>query len=179
MSFTHLSGKTAFVTGASSGLGKQIALQLARSNVSVLVIAGRDAKRLQEVATEIQFGSVRIVTIIGDMGIKEDIERMAGEVEKEVSGKLDIFIGNHGAPLAISAVGEINADDFSSAMDVNFTSMVRMTNLVVRFMNKGGAICFTTSTNSTRPCPTAAAYCCAKSALKMFVKVAAVDLGPK
>jgi NAD(P)-dependent dehydrogenase (short-subunit alcohol dehydrogenase family) len=64
-------------------------------------------------------------------------------------------------------------------MNVTFMSFVRLTNLLPRFMPENSSIVFVSSLNSTTPSKGGSSYCCAKAALTMLAKCAAVDLGSR
>ena len=106
-----LKGKSALVTGGSSGIGKAIAQALVDLGVTV-AISGRDAEALERVA-----GELGVTAIQGDVGVEADAERMV-ETLVESAGSIDILINNAGfgrfAPLL-----ETTADDMESVWRTN------------------------------------------------------------
>ena len=105
-----LSGKTAIVTGASSGIGRAVALTLAREGAAV-VINARRKERLDELAAEIaQFGG-KVLAVAGDAGQSVDIDALLERaLAWELGGrKLDIVVANAGRGLAGGLLGSDEA----------------------------------------------------------------------
>lgn len=168
-------GKSIFVTGASSGIGRVVSLSFARANPQLLIITGRDAERLAAVASECSVHCPQVRMITGDMSCESDVRAVADFVERETRGALDVFVGCHGT----HGGGARKLSDFRATFDVNFMSMVELTNVLGRFIRPRGAIVFVTSGRAARPDGARAAYCSSKAALKMFMKCCAIDLGKR
>lgn len=180
----NFEGKSAFITGASNGLGKNIALSFAQSGLSLLILTGRNENRLKSVINDCQKFCQNSFYIVGDMSKTDDIEKISAFVEEKTKNKLDIFIGNHGiiSSPPINADANLNDDNMNSfnyIMDVNFTSNVRLTNRLCRIMPHGSSIVFITSINSKFATLNNSAYCSSKAALTMFMKCSALDLGSR
>jgi NADP-dependent 3-hydroxy acid dehydrogenase YdfG len=96
-----LTGKTAIVTGASSGIGQATALTLARAGAAV-VIHARRKERLDKVAAEIAGQGGKALVVAGDAGVQEDIDLLLGQALawKEGGCKYDIVVVNAGRGLA-------------------------------------------------------------------------------
>jgi NADP-dependent 3-hydroxy acid dehydrogenase YdfG len=96
-----LSGKTAIVTGASSGIGRATAITLAQAGAAVAIHARRK-KRLEELASEISAQGGRALVVAGDAGIQADIDALLDRVLswEEGGGKYDIVVVNAGRGLA-------------------------------------------------------------------------------
>ncbi|QNN21903.1 glucose 1-dehydrogenase [Planctomycetales bacterium ZRK34] len=90
-----LSGKTALVTGSGRGIGRAIALDLARAGADVVVNYSRSRQMADEVAEMIQAMGRRALSIQADVGQKADIDRMFDQVESEL-GPIDILVNNAG-----------------------------------------------------------------------------------
>ena len=114
ISQNHLDGQKALVTGATSGIGRAVALQLAREGAEVLV-HGRDAARGAETVQEITAAGGKAIFIAADLGDAADVQRLASDV-----GDVDILINNAG----ISLFGPTAEFDVS-AFDKMFASNVR------------------------------------------------------
>jgi NAD(P)-dependent dehydrogenase (short-subunit alcohol dehydrogenase family) len=113
------------------------------------------------------------------MNLPTDIDRIAGFVEEKSNSRLDVFIGNHGFALESAPLPDADLSVFSTVMNMNFMSMVRLTNLLPRFMTANSAIVFVSSLNSSVPSKASSSYCCSKAALTMLAKCAALDLGTR
>ncbi|KAK8892169.1 hypothetical protein M9Y10_029392 [Tritrichomonas musculus] len=178
----NFEGKSIFITGASNGLGKTIALSFAKKGSSLLILTGRDENRLQSIVNECKKFCQNTMYVTGDMSNTDDIDKISTFVEEKTKNKLNIFIGNHGT---ISPQGTGNTsinssmDNFNHIINVNFTSNVRLTNRLCRIMVNGSSIVFITSINSTFAASNNSAYCSSKAALSMFMKCSALDLGSR
>ena len=97
----YLSGKTAIVTGSSSGIGKATASTLARAGAAV-VIHARRKERLNELASEISARSGKVLVVAGDAGVQADIDLLLDRALSwdEGGGKVDIVVVNAGRGLA-------------------------------------------------------------------------------
>lgn len=101
-----LSGKTAIVTGASSGIGRATALSLAETGAAVVLFARRKEK-LDELAALIASRGGKAMAVAGDAGVSADIDAMLKHVLdwEESAGKYDIVVANAGRGLAGSLTG--------------------------------------------------------------------------
>jgi NAD(P)-dependent dehydrogenase (short-subunit alcohol dehydrogenase family) len=123
----NLDGQRALVTGATSGIGRAVALQLARDGAEVLV-HGRDAARGAETVEEITDAGGKASFVAADLGDAADVQRLASEV-----GDVDILINNAGIALfAPTAEFEV------SAFDKMFASNVRAPFFLVAAFAPGG-----------------------------------------
>jgi NAD(P)-dependent dehydrogenase (short-subunit alcohol dehydrogenase family) len=114
MSQNGLTGQRALVTGATSGIGRAVALKLARGGAEVLV-HGRDAARGAETVEEITAAGGKASFVAADLGDAADVERLASD-----AGDIDILINNAGIAL-FGPTGEFEV----SAFDTMFASNVR------------------------------------------------------
>jgi NAD(P)-dependent dehydrogenase (short-subunit alcohol dehydrogenase family) len=110
----NLEGQRALVTGATSGIGRAVALQLARDGAEILV-HGRDATRGAETVEEITAAGGKASFVAADLGEAAEVQRLASEV-----GDIDILINNAGIAL-FGPTGEFDV----SAFDKMFASNVR------------------------------------------------------
>jgi NAD(P)-dependent dehydrogenase (short-subunit alcohol dehydrogenase family) len=113
---THnsLEGQRALVTGATSGIGRAVALQLARDGAEV-VVHGRDAARGAETVDEITAAGGKASFVPADLSDAADVQRLAGDV-----GDIDILVNNAGIAV-FAATGEFDL----AAFDKMFASNVR------------------------------------------------------
>lgn len=115
----NLSGKVAVITGAGSGIGRELALQLAESGCR-LALVDRDVDGLSATAARL---SVPVSQYHVDVTDREQVGRLAGEVV-DLYGKVDILINNAGVSLVGRSFEETAPEDFQWVMDVNFWGMV-------------------------------------------------------
>src|SRR5579864_6162558 len=90
-----LESKTALITGASKGVGKGIALELARCGCDIAVNYHSDAAGAEATMSEVRALGRRAFTVQADVGMAAEVDRMFGEVEREFP-RLDILINNAG-----------------------------------------------------------------------------------
>jgi short-subunit dehydrogenase len=118
-------GKTAIVTGGSSGLGLAIAAALVEAGANV-TIAARDADKLQTAAKQLQSrGTGNVLPISADITQPSDVERMVAETLARF-GRLDMLVNNAGS----SARGDVlttTTNDFRQLMELNFFALVSCT----------------------------------------------------
>jgi NADP-dependent 3-hydroxy acid dehydrogenase YdfG len=101
-----LSGKTAIVTGASSGIGRATALTLAQAGAAVVIFARRQ-DRLDELAAQINTQGGKALALAGDAGLQADLDALIASalVWNEGGGKVDIVVVNAGRGLAGGTLG--------------------------------------------------------------------------
>jgi len=127
----NLKGQRALVTGATSGIGRAIAVKLARDGAEV-VVHGRDAARGAETVKEISAAGGKASFVAADLGDPADVQRLAGDVGDV--GDVDILINNAG----ISAFGP-TAEFDPAVFDKMFASNVRAPFLLVAALAPGMA----------------------------------------
>jgi 3-oxoacyl-[acyl-carrier protein] reductase len=127
----ELRGRTALVTGASTGIGTGIARALGNEGVR-LAITARRRELLEELAASIEMdGGVRPIVVVGDLTVAADLERIVAEATAGL-GQIDILVNNAGAsrPAPLD-VGEAFWDE---AFALNFTAARRITHSVLPAM---------------------------------------------
>lgn len=169
-----LKGKFAIVTGASSGLGMQFALALAREGVNVAIVARR-IERLELVKKEIEEFGVKCYTHKCDVTNTEDITRVVKEV-KENFGRIDILVNNAG--LGMTDVAQNTTDEmWHKMMDTNINGVFFFAREVGRIMveQQYGKIINLGSIHSTVAMPgfPISAYATTKGAVLMMTKALA------
>jgi 3-oxoacyl-[acyl-carrier protein] reductase len=134
----QLKGKRAFVTGASSGLGAAIALELASEGVDVAV-HGRDRKRTEQTARDIESRGAKSVVTTGDLMKDEDANRACDVVLKELGG-VDIMVNNAGAVLRMDNPDwmDVRPSEWLDSYNLNVCAAVRMLQRVVPGMVERG-----------------------------------------
>jgi NAD(P)-dependent dehydrogenase (short-subunit alcohol dehydrogenase family) len=133
----RLKGKVAIVTGGASGIGKAIALRLARDGAAVVIA---DLRKFGEAAAEIAKATgSRTLGLEVDVSSMEDVERMAAETIRAL-GRLDILVNNAAifSSLELRPFGEIPVDEFRRVMEVNVMGVWLCCRACVPHMRKGG-----------------------------------------
>jgi gluconate 5-dehydrogenase len=133
----RLDGKRAVVTGASRGLGREMALALAEAGANV-VITGRDEKSLETTLEDIRkFGSEADGLAV-DMGVPEQCEAGFDRIVRDY-GPIDILINNVGGRLINDPIQEQSLENWRIAMDLNLTSCFIGTRVIGGAMIKRGS----------------------------------------
>jgi len=163
-----LSGTTAVITGATSGIGRETALQFARGGVSV-VVAGRREQRLQQLVSEIESTGGRALGVVTDVAEQAQVDHLI-ESAVEGFGRIDTLVNNAGVAFA-GRFDQMTLEDFRRVMDVNFWGAVYASKAVVPRMREqrgGGVIINVSSIFGKRGMPFQTAYCASKFALAGF-----------
>ena len=169
-------GKTALVTGGGRGIGKEIALMLARNGADVAV-AARGRKELKETAGEIEKLGRKSLPIVVDLSSEKSIQKMYSTFLKKFR-KLDMLFNNAG----ILFQGEFAKSSLKQAdmmIDVNFRGTVRSTYEALKHMGKGGVIINTSSIAGLNAYPNLAIYSATKFAVIGFTQAVAQEVQGK
>jgi NAD(P)-dependent dehydrogenase (short-subunit alcohol dehydrogenase family) len=171
---TRVAGKAAIVTGAGTGIGRAIALALAREGAKVAV-AGRRREKLGEVAQAIrQAGGEALVTVC-DVSSEADSYRAVKDAE-EAFGHVNVLVNNAGA-LSVSTVESISVEEWDRLMATNLKGPFLMSRAVLPSMRQagGGAIVNVGSVLGLVAMKDRAAYCASKGGVTMLTKAMALD----
>ncbi|XP_031640252.1 uncharacterized protein LOC116352096 [Contarinia nasturtii] len=172
MSFAN---KVILITGASSGIGADAAVHLAKKGASIAMV-GRNQENLNSVSDKIKsFGAPNPLIIVADVTTGERI------IEETVThfGRLDVFINNTGivAPYSIQT---IKLHEFDRIINVNVRSAIHLSQLAVLHLAKSkGNILNVSSVYSTVAKANTLAYCISKAAMDQMTKCAALYLASK
>ncbi len=171
-----LTGKTAIITGGTSGMGEGIALKL-HSEGCGLIIGGRNTERGEAVVSEIMEKGGNALFVPGAV---EDISVNKQMVESALSrfGRLDIAVLSAGR-LGLGKITDISPEDWQKTMDVNLNAVFYLLKYAIPAMEKsGGNIVIIGSVAAFHAFPSHPAYCAAKGALVSLVRQVAADYGP-
>lgn len=165
-----IQNKRALVTGASSGIGRAMALSLAEKGAELFLVARREEK-LKEVEAEIKrnhpTAKVHLIVMdVNDSKISEEIKKATGE-------KVDILINNAGLALGREKVEAASFSDFEGMINTNITANFKLVHLVVPWMlqNGGGDIINLCSVAGHYTYQGGAVYCATKHAVNAFTRV--------
>lgn len=173
MSF-DLTGRRALVTGASRGIGREIALAYARAGADVAVLA-RNAELLEGVAGEVRALGRRAVIATADV-LDADATRAATAEAIEALGGLDILVNNAGGNSFSTPVASMRMSGWEKTMRLNLDSIVHITQVSLPSLGEGGgSIINVSSVAGLRGAPTMAHYGAAKAALISLTQSLAVE----
>jgi len=168
-------GQVAIVTGGGRGIGKAIALGLAKAGYSVAVVA-RSEDQLAETVREItQLGS-RAISVVADVADPAAVQRTMVEVEDSL-GSVDLLVNNAGLAGPIGPTWEIAPDDWWRCLEVNLRGPMLCSRAVLPGMiaRGGGRIVNVASGAGTFAIPYLGAYVTSKTALIRFTEILALE----
>jgi len=150
-------GDVAVVTGASSGLGRRLAVELAARGATVVGIARRQ-ELLDQLATQLQAHTPSSRTVVCDVGDADAYRAVLGDVERR-EGKVDVLLAAAGVEAETRVPGAA-LEDFRSTFDVNFFGVVAGTLAVIPGMvaRRSGIVVNVSSDSARAPAPGGAAY---------------------
>lgn len=169
-----LDGKVALVTGASSGIGRAIAIRLGAANAS-LVVAGRDPERTNATVAAITAGGGAAIPAIGDVRRSAEADATVATA-REAFGGVDVLVNAAGVIHRADATGTSD-DDWARVMSVNVDGAFFMSRAVVPVMRErgGGVIVNMSSTCGLVGATGLVAYCAAKGAVSNLTRAMALD----
>ena len=158
--------KRALITGASSGIGRAMAMALDHENFELFLVARRENK-LRDLKTEIKKAKVHL--IVSDVTAAD----FPSKVKDATGADLDILINNAGLALGREKVESADFSDFQQMIDVNITGAFRLVHLVLPWMLRkgGGDIINLCSVAGHYTYQGGSVYCATKHAVKAFTRV--------
>ncbi len=172
-----LNGQVAVVTGAGRGIGRAIALAVARAGADVAVNDLPESETLQSVVQECQALGVRSMAMPADLGDRQQVEDGINQVVEQFGG-LDVAISN-AAYSDRELFHEADLSGFERTIQVTMWGPFYLVRAASRHMiaqKRGGSIVIVSSTHATRPIPGAMAYNMSKAAVEQMAKTAATEL---
>ncbi len=174
--------KHALVTGASSGIGRSVALALAKAGFSVAINYATRASAAEEVAAEARLFGVDAITVRGDVGNPTDVDALIGAVSDRF-GSLDVLVNNAGTTCATKPADlhGMTLDDWDRIFAVNVRSIFLVTRGAVPLLLKTDTPCVINSCSivGLRPGPQPLPYAASKAAAVNLTKTLAGALRPR
>ena len=178
--YMDLTGKTAIITGAASGIGRATARVLARSGAAVTINYRRNEKDAEDLRKEIVSSGGRAIAVQADVTINADVEALARRAVEEF-GPVDILVNNAGSLIERLRILELTEQRWDEVMDLNLKSAFLCCKAVVPSMieRKTGAIINLSSiAGRTGGALGSIHYSTAKGGLITFTKGLAKELAP-
>ena len=171
----ELSGKKALVTGGGRGIGREIALHLARAGADVALVA-RTESQLRKVAEEVEALGRQALVLPADISQDEHVDALAQEVHGRW-GAVDLLV-NNAAVFARGRVWELPVTDWDRVLNTNLRGVFLVTRAFLPEMlkRKSGTIVMISSTSGKRADPGGAAYSTSKFGLMGFAQSLLYDV---
>jgi 3-oxoacyl-[acyl-carrier protein] reductase len=174
----NLSGKTALVTGASRGMGRAAALELAKAGAQVLVHYSSGAKDADAVVAEIRKLGARADAVQADLSAADGAHKLAARVREIVGGRLDILVANAGVSKNAS-IEDTSVEDFDRLFAVNVRAPFFLVQQLLPILGKGSSVILLSSLAAHASVGTLAAYAATKGAIDTLVKHFAAAFGAR
>lgn len=171
------SDKVVLLTGASSGIGAETAVYLAKENAQ-LALVGRSAQKFENVVAKIRETGSEIEPLVILADITVDAERIVSETIDKF-GRIDVLINNAGFAIP-ETLESFQAEHFDGMMATNVRAAIQLTQLAApHLIEAKGNILNVSSAASLRPFVGYLSYSISKSAMDQFTKCVALELSPK
>jgi len=169
--------RIALITGATSGIGKAVAIKFARNNYN-LIITGRRDERLNELAKELtsEF-NIEVLPLSFDVRDKNAVESQINSLSDKWK-KIDVLVNNAGLALGLSPIHEGDFEDWDTMIDTNVKGLLYMSKFVANLMieMRAGHIINIGSIAGKEAYPNGNVYCGTKFAVDAITKSMRLDL---
>ena len=169
-----LEGKTALITGASSGLGREIALGLAMAGAAV-VLVGRRIAPLEELANALKSSGYDALAVSANVTVSADVKRMVSTAV-DAYGRIDVLVNSAGSTRR-SAIIDFDEAEYDRVVDLNMKGTFLCMKYVGKQMlkNGSGSIINVNSGAGQNGMANSIAYCGSKGGVSMLTKAAAIE----
>jgi len=173
-----LAGKVAVVTGASKGIGADIAKHLAAEGAAVVVNYASSKEAADRVVDEITKRGGQAIAVQGDVARKTDIERLFAATNKAF-GRLDILVNNAGV-YQFAPLEEVEENEFHREFNTNVLGLILATQEAAKYFSaEGGSVINISSVESSFTPTASPIYTSTKGAVDAVTRVLAKELGPR
>ena len=175
----RLAGKSALVTGSSSGIGAGIAVRLAREGANVAINYRGDLEGAQQTLAQVEAAGTRGIILQADVSKVAEVERLVSEAFEHL-GTLDVLVNNAGMEKQQAFV-DVDEASYDRVLDVNLKGVFFATQAFARAAiaaGRGGKVINISSVHEELPFPGFASYCASKGGVKMLTRDLAIELAP-
>ena len=178
---SRLQGKNILITGASQGLGRQLAIVFAREGAAALSLVARSGDKLEEVRERVRESNpaTRALVIEADLQRQDEIERVIATTLSEFGGRLDVLVNNASAigPSPLPYLLDYPLEDFRSVLDTNLIApFLLIKKALPAMIEHGGSIINVTSDAGVTGYPGWGAYGISKFGLEGMSQTWAAEL---
>jgi NAD(P)-dependent dehydrogenase (short-subunit alcohol dehydrogenase family) len=168
--------KVSLITGSSRGIGRALALTLAREGAAIVVNYVRNEELAAQTVREIEALGSHAIAVKANMETVEEIDVLFDHVEREF-GRLDHFVSN-AAATSFKKILDLKAHNLDRSFNLNVRAFVLGSQRAVKLMKGGGRIAVLSSYGSVRAYPTYANLGSNKAAVEAWVRYMAVEFAP-
>jgi glucose 1-dehydrogenase len=176
----RLEGKRALVTGSGRGIGRAIAIRLAREGAELAINDIHIEDEARQTLAAVEAAGRRGILIRADLARADEARRLVEETVHQL-GSLDILVNNAGIEKRSPFV-EVSEQDYDTVLHVNLKGAFFTSQAFVRHLlgtNRPGKIINISSVHEELPFPGYASYCASKGGLQLLTRDLAVELGPQ
>jgi 3-oxoacyl-[acyl-carrier protein] reductase len=174
MNMRLLENRWALVTGSSRGIGREIALGLAKRKCNV-IIHGREVAHTRETVERARECGVRVLAVAGDLGVPQGIETIVRGVKQETDG-VDILYNNAAIQNPWKSIWEITIAEWLATFQVNLFAMISLCNTFGPGMIRRGFGRIINLTSGIQDTPSLAPYSVSKAAVDKYTRDLAAEL---
>ena len=173
-----LKGKAVIVTGASKGIGAEIAKELGRAGASVTVNFATDRAGAEKTMREIREHGGQAITVKANVSVRSDVEYLFVESNKEF-GRIDVVVNNAGV-YSFGPLESVKEEEFTRQFQTNVLGALLMSQEAIKHFPSAGASIINIGTAGTQAVlPGTVLYTSTKAALDSITRVLAKELGPR
>jgi NAD(P)-dependent dehydrogenase (short-subunit alcohol dehydrogenase family) len=174
----RLEGRVAIITGADSGIGKAVAIAMAREGADVVIsyLGGVEEPDAADTARWVTEAGRRALTVDGDIRSLDTCAALVEHAAAELGG-LDILVNNAAWQDSGDRIEEVTTDEWRRIFATNVEAMFHLSRLALPHLRRGGAIINTASIQAYSPSPELLPYATTKGAIITFTKALAQDPG--
>jgi 3-oxoacyl-[acyl-carrier protein] reductase len=173
----ELTGKHALVTGGSRGIGRAIALALARQGVSVAACYQRESDAVSSLSEELSALGNDSFVVQADVASEGDTARLVSDV-KDRYGSIEILVNNAGV-VSHATIEDLELDEWHRIVDTNLTGLFLVTKGVLGVMPAGGSVIIVGSAVATRGMVGRTHYASSKAGAIGFMRALCKEVGPR
>ncbi|WP_109435817.1 SDR family oxidoreductase [Aquimarina sp. AU119] len=171
----NLSNKVALITGASRGIGAEVALHLANTGAKVIVNYSSSKAAASAIVQQIKTNGGDAIAIQADVSNSQDVKNLFDNAIAHY-GKIDVLVNNAGIMIN-TFIKDTTDEDFAKQMDVNVTGVFNtLREAATKLAENGSVINFSTSVNRIM-LPTYGPYVATKAAVEQLTRVFAKEVG--
>jgi 3-oxoacyl-[acyl-carrier protein] reductase len=175
---SELTGKVAIVTGASKGIGAEIAKSLGAAGAAVVVNYASSKEGADRVVAEITGKGGKAIAVQGDVSKAADVQRLFKETKKTF-GSLDVLVNNAGV-YKFEPLEAVTEEEFHRQVNTNVLGLLLATREAVKYFGtQGGSVINIGSVASRLTPPTSSVYSATKGAVDAVTAVLSKELGPR